>query len=112
MRGLDGNDRSGFLEVQVFISLLDVRTICKIGKADLFVKLGGHGCNLGNDKPSNLFTKAMPIIAESQFSGSKNSISFDTGVRGGGRLVLKKRKINIPATLATCDFAFFYRSFA
>ena len=93
MRELDGNERSGFLEVQVFISLLFVRTICNIGKADLFVKLGGNGSNLGNDKLSKLFTKAMPIIAESHFSWSKNSISFDTGVRGGGRLVLKCAKL-------------------
>ena len=29
--GLDGNPRSGFSEVQVFIPLLEIRTICKIG---------------------------------------------------------------------------------
>ena len=70
MRGIDGNDRSGFLEVQVIISVLDNYKndkLCKISKADMFVKLGGHGSNRGNDEPSKLFTKAMPIIAESQF---------------------------------------------
>ena len=49
------------------------------------VKLGGYGSNRENAKPSQ--TKVMPIIAESQFPWSKNSISmtFDTGVRGGQR---------------------------
>ena len=41
----------------------------------------------------------MPIIAESQFPWSKNSISmpFDTEVRGGRRFNVRK----FPATLAT-----------
>ena len=39
----------------------------------MFVKLGDHGSNRRNDKPSKLYTKAMPIIAqtnggESQFA--------------------------------------------
>ena len=86
MRGLDENDRSGFLEVQVFISLLDIQTICKTCKADTFVKLGGHGTNRGNDKLEKLITKVVLIIAESQFSWSKNSIStsFDIGVKASG----------------------------
>ena len=106
-----GTDRVSWRYKSLFLSLI-IRTIRRIGKADIFVKLGGHGSNRGNDKPSELFTKAMPIIAESQFSWSKNSISvsFDTGVRGDRRLVLIKiREINTPVTLATCDFAFFYQ---
>ena len=61
-------------------------------------------------KATRKFTKAMPIIAESQFLWSKISMSmaFDTGVWDGRRLVLKFA--NIPVTLETCDFAFFYQS--
>ena len=55
--------------------------ICKIGKADMFVKLGGYATE--EMISLQLFTKAMAIIAKSQFLWSKNSITtpFDTGVR-------------------------------
>ena len=54
----------------------------------MFVKLRGYGSNRENaSKGFKMFTKAMPIIAESQFPWSKNSISmpFDTRVRGDHR---------------------------
>ena len=47
----------------------------------MFVKLGGYGNNRENtSKAFKIFTKVMPINAESQFPWSKNSISmpFDT----------------------------------
>ena len=37
----------------------------------MFVKLGDHRSNRGNDKPSKLFTKAMPIIAETNSGESQ-----------------------------------------
>ena len=63
-----------------FLSLRYER-YAKQGKADMFVKLGGYGSNRENaSKAFKIFIKVMPIIAESQFPWSKNSISmpFDT----------------------------------
>ena len=78
------------------------------------VKLGGYRSKREYAKPS--LTKVMLIIAESQFPWSKKSISmpFDTGVRGGWRIykLVSFNMRKFQGILATCDFAFFYWSFA
>ena len=53
------------------------------------LKLGGYRSNRENAGPSKYLQRSWPIIAESQFQLSKKSISipFDTGVRGGRRII-------------------------
>ena len=73
------------------------------------VKLGGYGSNRENARPSKYcIQKVMPIIGESQFPRSKNSIPmpFDTGVRGGRRTYnFVLTCANFRPLLATCDFS-------
>ena len=76
----------------------------------MFVKLGGYGSKQGNDKPLNCSQRPCPFLPRTSSRGLKiASTANNIGVRGQ-RLILKFT--NIPATLGTCDFAFFYRSFA
>ena len=75
------------------------------------VKLGGYGSNRENARLSKYSRRPCRLLLRASSRGLKiasRCLSISESEAAGVRFNMRK----FPATLATCDFAFFYRSFA